>query len=880
MALVEFYIKNYLENGAMVQTEKCFQTIPWTAGEPALLSPKVKASMGKSGSFDFSLYVDHPLYGAMQQYKTRMRVVFAGNTIFQGRVITIDNTFDRTRTFHCEGVLSYLLDSHQEGTKEDTRPTISVTTYMQNLLNQHNADVENDKKIYLGEVPGRYSNGITAEQRVSIPSDKMQQQFGSTNWNSTLERLEDLLGSFGGYMRIREVNGTNYLDWLDKYYNANVSAQPVALASNLIDLGGTSELENLFTVVVPIGKNEGENVYIGDFWPIASNGHAQVNYIEVPELATMGLYTDAELNTDYHRKSDYENAISKYGRIWKTVDFENANTPEKLFGYAKDWIKNNYMPDLTQWNVTAIDLIIPGESPVPLIVGDRVRLVHPEVNQEFGSFTIIEAEYDLYEMDKCKYVIGIPNQQVNASYGVAQKQEKEGKSSGKTGGGGSRRPRSKGDGDDETKFYEEVKSRIQSQYVLKTEFGKDIFLDDPLAFTIHDQNGTQLDGKAAAKNAARIIPELARTKLLKFPELFSEALRRGVSVDDPQLLIDFTPKIKKEQTKWKNDTAWNWKQNTDLSDQEIEVVLNNSAGSSWLASLVDDNGNWSQRAIEQGWASGARKGADKIKSQAINARKLLNGETKTPNPYDGSKVNGVFGNIDVGTMFSTEWLPDEANDTITKAVNLFGGSTTFNLSESLSGLSDKVNQGIDLLGGVFSGGKETKTEGGSSIVEDFFNLLSNKAHVDGKNGKAGFGKDNQNQWQVFLNDTITYTDPDGRQQTANGFVSAKDFHIPEVPSFKTELIYVNRLIADKASIGELEAVTARIKTLEADSITSDNLSSRIAALNSVNVKSLGIANIIGGWRNIDVVTSVTQSSDKNVSVGKTRIYYFGYDPYD
>lgn len=813
MALVEFYIKNYLENGAMVTTEKCFQTIPWTAGDPALLSPKVKASMGKSGSFDFSLYVDHPLYGAMQQYQTKMRVVFAGNTIFRGRVITIDKTFDRTRTFHCEGVLSYLLDSHQEGTEEKTRPTISVTAYMQNLLTQHNADVEDEKKIQLGEVPGQYSNSITAEQRVMIPSEQMNQQFGNTSWNSTMERLEDLLNLFGGYMRIREVNGVNYLDWLDKYYNANINAQPIAVASNLIDLGGTSELENLFTVVVPIGKDRGENVYIGDYWPVAHEGHAKVNYIEVPELAMQGLYTDAELNVDYHRKSDYQNAISKYGRIWKTVDFENANTPEKLFGYAKDWIKNNYMPDLTQWSVTAIDLVIPGESQTPLIVGDRVTLTHSEVSQEYGSYTIIEAEYDLYEMDKSRYTIGIPNQQINASYGVAQKQEAKGKSKG---GVKSRKKREENKNDELT--YEDVKSRLLNQYVNKTEFGKDILLDNPMAFLMHSERGIPLTKVQQAVNAAEIIPQLEFTKTSRDSELRAEALRRGVPPDDPQLLIDFTPKLKKQQQDWKNATAWNLSQNTDMTEQEINVLLNETAGESWLASLVDDNGNWSQKAIDQGWASGAKKGSAEIKEQAIRTRSILNGSQKTYNPYDGAKERGIFGNIDISDIFGTNSTPNETTDTVDKVINFFGGNTKFDLSESFSGLTDKVTQAFDLLGGVFTGGSEKETQGGTEAKTSFFDLLSDKAHIDGKDGKAGFGKDSLQKWQVYLNDTVTYTDNDGVTHTLPGFVSAQDFNLPEVPSFKTRFAYIETAYISIAYIDTLIANDAYIKSVTGEQI--------------------------------------------------------------
>ena len=121
-----------------------------------------------------------------------------------------------------------------------------------------------------------------------------------------MNRLEDLLDSFGGYFRVRydDQNGISYLDWLDKYYEETPNSQSIEVAKNLIDLSGTTEVDNLFTIVVPIGKRESENVYISDYWPTASPGHAKVKHIMVPELATLGLYTDDKLNAEYHKKTD------------------------------------------------------------------------------------------------------------------------------------------------------------------------------------------------------------------------------------------------------------------------------------------------------------------------------------------------------------------------------------------------------------------------------------------------------------------------------------------------------------------------------------------------------------------------------------------------
>ena len=763
MALVEFYIRDYLENGQRVQTETLFQTIPQAVGSPTLVSPKIKGSMGKAGSLDFSLWYGHPLYNALRQYKTQIRIVYAGYTLFRGRVLTIDKTFDRTRTVHCEGFLSVLLDSHQEGTKEEKRPTITVPEYLQQLIDQHNRDVEEEKRIVLGEVPGHYTSAVTAEQQIQIPEEKAKQQFGNSSWNTTMDRLEDLLNDFGGYLRIRYENGVSYLDWLDKYYNADVNDQSISLTSNMLDLSGTTEIENIFTVVIPIGKKGSENVFISDYWPTASEGHATVNYIEVPELATLGLYSDEELNRDYHRKSDYANAISKYGRVWKPVDFENANTPEKLFTYAKDWIKNNYMPELTQWSVTAIDLKITGDSDRPLIVGDRVPLTHPEVDSSFDSYTIIEAEYDLYDMDKSKYVIGVPNQQVNASYGV------KAKNGGKGGGLGSKSDEANSDNEPDANLAR-LRQELLTQYSLKADWKQDIQLDDPKAFLAYNTRGEALKGKEVAENLSSILPKYLTTQdaAPNRAEMIIEANRRGVPLDDPQLVIDFTPNLKEAQTKWKQDTEIFMVNNLSMTEQEAHVLLNNSSGSSWLAGLVDDDGNWTEAARKQGWGS-VRAHSAEVKEMATNTRKIL----------DGSR-----------TLPGTEVL---------NGVKRYVVGTDLNLTDFLHFDSDNLN--FD-LGSLFS------VDG----VKNIFKLISNSLSLDGEEGTAGVGwKDNK--WQVYLNDTVTYTDIDGNEQTMDGFVSANDFNLPEVPSLKTrfayistayiEVAYIDKINANEATIGEI-----------------------------------------------------------------------------
>ena len=171
-------MSHYLDNNQNeVSTETLIQTIP-IDGEPVMLQPRVKVEMGKAGSFEFSMESASPIYNSLMQMKTMFRVTYFGETVFRGRVLTIGRTMWGTRSIHCEGDFTFLMDSHQIGTKEETRPTIGVLAYLQQIIAQHNSDMGNDnwKKFTLGEVPGQYTSKTPTEQRVTIPNEKAQQK--------------------------------------------------------------------------------------------------------------------------------------------------------------------------------------------------------------------------------------------------------------------------------------------------------------------------------------------------------------------------------------------------------------------------------------------------------------------------------------------------------------------------------------------------------------------------------------------------------------------------------------------------------------------------------------------------------------------------------
>lgn len=233
-------------------------TIPVQNGKRPFLTARVNNEMGNAGSFEFSIDPGHPYADIWLHMRTLVRVDYDGDTIFYGRVLTIDRDMFRTKTIHCEGTFTFFMDSVFEGKKEGF--TVTLSEYLAMLIEAHNDCMKDapHKKIFLGEAPGNYSSAITEDQKIPVDTQKYA---ASQGYRTVKEWLDDLVSDYAGTMRVRYNNsdGKMYLDWMKLYFNANLSNQTMSVNSNAIDLSDTVEVDNIFTHVIPVGKN---NKYI------------------------------------------------------------------------------------------------------------------------------------------------------------------------------------------------------------------------------------------------------------------------------------------------------------------------------------------------------------------------------------------------------------------------------------------------------------------------------------------------------------------------------------------------------------------------------------------------------------------------------------------
>ncbi len=411
------YISN-AKGGSSAET--LMFSIPYSSAGPVVENPIVKGEMGKSESFDFAMEPGSPFYSSLLPMRTNLRVEYDGDTIFSGRVLDITIDYWGRKQVHCEGALSYLLDTFQSPSKEDKRDKIKLGQYIQNILSAHNEQIAGDptKVIYPGYIPGSYG-GLDSAQQVRNDEKK----FGVSNWTASLKAIEEQISQYGGYLRVRYENGHNYLDLINQYFRKwDDSMDTMDVAKNIIDRSMKLDPNSLFTVLIPYGNKKSSDFHLNaDSWP-AGAAPGNPMYFPVPSL--VGVCSGSELTTPFVTPELYSKAVQNYGTIYKAQKFENAKTRQDLFKFAKEFIKDNYHGVTPVLTVKAIDLHLIGQAANKYKVGDvvKIRCQNEDTDeQELRTLCIKSIQYDLCNPENNSYTICIPWNELNKTYGTPDK---------------------------------------------------------------------------------------------------------------------------------------------------------------------------------------------------------------------------------------------------------------------------------------------------------------------------------------------------------------------------------------------------------------------------------------------------------------------------
>ena len=328
-----------------------------------LVGITLDVEMGKSPSLKFTIPPSHPKKNLLKNFLSRFIVKEDELVLAEGRLFDSRQDIYNQVEWQAEGSLSYLTDSYVPSVKVEETIKALFTRY----VNEHNSRVEDYKKFTVGKIT--IDNADT--EKVKVDND---------GYRYTADAIQnDLIDSYGGYLRTRYENGVRYLDYLKDY--GHKTTQTIEYKKNLIDFALEVNPEDVFTYLIPTGDS---NLKIND----VNNGK---DYIEV------------------------EGARAKWGNKYLLKSFSGISDASTLLKEAKQYIKNHYEELPESLEITAIDLKLLGVNVESIHVGDVVRVTSTP-NGVDKDYTCSAISYNLSQFGKTKYTLGKPKQDFTKKY--------------------------------------------------------------------------------------------------------------------------------------------------------------------------------------------------------------------------------------------------------------------------------------------------------------------------------------------------------------------------------------------------------------------------------------------------------------------------------
>ncbi|MBO7251346.1 MAG: phage tail protein [Oscillospiraceae bacterium] len=361
-----------------------------TDDEHIILSPKCCPDVNGAGSLEFVMPPGHAQYDAIRKLKGIITVKQDDKIIFRGRAMEDEKDFYNQKNVYCEGDRSFLMDSQCAPYKF----TGKVIELLQRLVDDHNSQVEEDKRFTPGNI-----TAVSADETLTVEN--------VAYWETWKEIDEKLLSVYGGYMMTRTEGNTTYLDWLE--VSGRTNAQTIAFSVNLLDLKDKVDAADVFTILIPLGASEmGEDGEYSDPVSIASvNGG--LSYIQDDE------------------------AVALYGKIWRTKTWNHVEDPAQLLRKGQDYMKTGIA--LHTLTLQAIDMHFIDGSAEAIRVGDHVRILSDPHGLDL-TIICTRIDIDLLNPENTTYTFGEAPRALSDN--VVQTEEAVSELTGGGGGGGGR----------------------------------------------------------------------------------------------------------------------------------------------------------------------------------------------------------------------------------------------------------------------------------------------------------------------------------------------------------------------------------------------------------------------------------------------------------
>ena len=293
--------------------------------------------------------------------------------MWKGRILDTSKDFIGSTVFNCEGWLSCLCDSvvrpdvgSQWIPSNDKEHIVTTPANLFNaLITSHNNQVENSKKFASVHIKG-------------FPSTTVK--FPVAGYESTMDYIQS------NFLENEDVGGMLWLGRDDKdaealfYYsddanNVRNGEQEIVFGENLLDLTEAIDASEVYTVVIPTGKDDIK---------LTTNGYSSKDYVE------------------------NSTGINLFGRIVRQMSYSDISTPAALATKATEELKKSIVA-ATTLDISAFDLSLINSNISTFEVGTMVRVISPAHDFD-GREICRQVSIDLTNPANTRYTLGVDPQ--------------------------------------------------------------------------------------------------------------------------------------------------------------------------------------------------------------------------------------------------------------------------------------------------------------------------------------------------------------------------------------------------------------------------------------------------------------------------------------
>ncbi len=342
------------------------------------INGSITQGVGEIDSFAFSIYPNNEGYNDIQSRQTLITAVneTTNRVEFDGRILLAVEKMDASGILYkevtAESCLGYLQDSIQPYTAE---ANYLLNDFIDLVLTNHNAQVEEYKRIYRGNV--------------DVVTNSEGTVYKNLNYQTTFNILkEKLVNEFGGELSIRRVSGVLYLDYLKE--GGTTRATKIKLGRNLQSLTREINPLSVITRVIPLGAK----IKVTE-----TDDEGNTTEKETEERLTIKGYSGRTV--DY---IDDEEKQKAYGVVCGIIEFPDVTEQGNLVRKANEWLANNNLI-LKKHTLTALDLKEIGQDIDGFYCGDSYRVENPLMNVS-ETMRIIKKTIDINAAYKSSITIG------------------------------------------------------------------------------------------------------------------------------------------------------------------------------------------------------------------------------------------------------------------------------------------------------------------------------------------------------------------------------------------------------------------------------------------------------------------------------------------